>query len=314
MPSNLAQPLVLTLHTAARGSDNLRGIFAMLAAMACFVCGDTAIKYAGRVLPVGEMMFVRGLFASILIIASAFAFGALRQAHLIVSPAMALRTLGEIGATILFFLALVRMPFADVNAIGQFTPLAVTAGAALFMGEEVGWRRWLAAATGLAGVLIIIRPGTSAFNSGALFVIGSVICVTIRDLITRRMGLALPALLIAAVSSVSVSLSGLLLLPFESWRVPSPYQALLLGFAAVCIFGGYYSIITAMRRGEIAVVSPFRYTATLFAVVSGYIVFNEIPDGVTACGILIVMAAGLYTLHRERVRMRDRRAARLAAS
>ncbi len=293
MPSNLAQPLVLTLHTAARGSDNLRGIFAMLAAMACFVCGDTAIKYAGRVLPVGEMMFVRGLFASILIIASAFAFGALRQAHLIVSPAMALRTLGEIGATILFFLALVRMPFADVNAIGQFTPLAVTAGAALFMGEEVGWRRWLAAATGLAGVLIIIRPGTSAFNSGALFVIGSVICVTIRDLITR---------------------SGLLLLPFESWRVPSPYQALLLGFAAVCIFGGYYSIITAMRRGEIAVVSPFRYTATLIAVVSGYIGFNEIPDGVTACGILIVMAAGLYTLHRERVRMRDRRAARLAAS
>lgn len=294
------------LRTTSRGSNNPRGILAMLGAMAAFVSGDTIIKYAGQMLPVGEIIFVRGLFASCLIVATGLISGAFQCLHHAVTPAMALRTVTEVGATMLFFSALVRMPFADANAIAQFTPLAVTAGAALFFGEQVGWRRWLAMAAGLVGVLIIIRPGTSAFNWGALFVVGSVICITVRDLITRQMGLALPALLIAAISSMSVSASGLLLLPLESWRWPSPYQTFLLICASVCVFGGHFWIINAMRTGEIAVVSPFRYTATLFAVVAGYIVFGEIPDVVTALGIVIVVAAGLYTLHRERVRMRER--------
>jgi drug/metabolite transporter (DMT)-like permease len=281
----------------------------MLGAMGCFVSGDTIIKYSGQSLPVGELMFLRGLFASIIITATGFISGVFQHSFHILTPAMAVRTVGEIGATMLFFSALVRMPFADVNAIGQFTPLAVTAGAAMFLGEQVGWRRWLATAAGLAGVLIIIRPGSTAFNWGALFVLGSVACVTVRDLVTRQMGLALPALVIATVSSAGVAVSGLLLLPFETWQLPSPGLVALLGCAAVFIFGGYYWIITAMRTGEIAVVSPFRYTATVFALVSGYVVFGEVPEGVTAFGILVVMAAGLYTLHRERVRMRERSAA-----
>jgi drug/metabolite transporter (DMT)-like permease len=180
----------------------------------------------------------------------------------------------------------------------------VTAGAAIFLREPVGWRRWSATAVGFLGVLIIIRPGTDAFDPAGLLVVGSVCCVVVRDLLTRRIAMAVPTLLIAGLSGVSVSASGLLLLPFEDWRVPSLEDTLLLAGAALCIFVGYYSIVHAMRLGELAVVAPFRYAGTLFAVVSGYIVFSEVPDGPTVSGILIVMAAGLYTFHRERVRQR----------
>jgi drug/metabolite transporter (DMT)-like permease len=251
-------------------------------------------------------MFVRGLFASALIVTVASAVGALRHPTAALSRLMVWRTAAEVGATVFFFSALVRLPFADVNAVAQFTPLAVTAGAALFFGEPVGWRRWLAAIAGLIGVLIIIRPGTSAFDWAAVFVLGSVFFVTMRDLITRRMGHAVPALFITAMSAISVTVSGLLLLPFEAWRLPSPGHVLLLAGAAVTLLGGYYWIVIAMRTGEIAVVAPFRYAATMFAVLSGWIVFGELPDAMTTLGILIVLAAGLYTFHRERVRMQER--------
>ena len=287
-------------------ADNLRGVLAMVAAMACFVAGDTIVKHLGQDLPLGEIILVRGLFASAFVLAMAQATGALRYWREILTPSVFLRCAAEIGATFCFFSALIRMPFADVNAIGQFTPMAITAGAALFLGEPVGWRRWLATIAGLIGVLIIVRPGTTAFDWAALFVAGSVVCVTARDLITRRLGHALPTLAITSISAVSVAASGLLLAPFETWRTPDGLHAALLACAAVTTVGGYYWIIVAMRTGEIALVSPFRYTATLFAVLSGFVVFNEFPDPLTIVGILIVVFAGLYTLHRERIRRQRR--------
>ncbi len=290
--------------SAASGSENLRGILAMTAAMASFVTGDAIIKLAGRELPPGEMMFLRGLFASMATIGLAYATGALRSAYLALTPLMGLRTLGDIGATSLYFLGLLRLPFAEVSAIGQCAPLAITAGAAVLLGEAVGWRRWLALFVGLAGVLIIIRPGGSAFDVAALFVIGSMLCVTTRDLLTRHIGMALPALLLASISAVSVTAGGLMLLPLETWKLPSPGLLLLLAVSGVTVFGGNYWTIMAVRTGEMAVVSPFRYAATPFAVVAGYLVFGEWPDYVTFIGIGIVMGAGLYTLHRERVRWR----------
>ena len=293
----------LSLTTLASASDNLRGVLAMLAAVASFVASDTMVKYAGQELPVGELIFLRALFASFITLSVAHIAGALKPLRQALTPVMAMRTLGEIGATMLYFAALVRMSFADANAIGQFAPLAVTAGAAIFLSEPVGWRRWLAASVGLAGVIIIIRPGTSAFHWVGLLVVGSVMCVAMRDLATRRIDRSLPTLLITAVSTVSVSISGLFLLPFENWLIPRAGTTLLLAGAAVCIFSGYFFIIKSMRQGEIGVVAPFRYSASLFAVVSGYLVFGEVPDTITMLGITIIVAAGIYTLHRERMRL-----------
>ncbi len=298
--------MLSSLRSVVAGSDNLRGIIAMVGAMASFTAGDSIIKFVGHGLPPGEMMFVRGLFASSLTIAFAYFSGILKRAFLIATPPMILRAFGDVGATLFFFLALLRMPFADVSAISQFAPLAITAGAAIFLGEYVGWRRWMAMIVGLAGVLIIIRPGGGAFNWAALFVLASVLCVAIRDLLTRHIGIALPALLLTAYSAITVTIGGLVLMPFEDWRVPSSNEFILLAIAGAMVFAGNYWTVIGMRAGDMAVVSPFRYVATPFAVAVGYFVFAELPDSITLLGIGIVMGAGLYTLHRERLRLRSR--------
>lgn len=298
--------MLSSLRSVAAGSDNLRGIIAMVAAMASFVAGDSIIKFVGRELPPGEMMFVRGLFASAFTLGFAYFTGALRRAYFVTTPPMLLRALGDAGATLFFFMALLRMPFAEVSAVSQFAPLAITAGAAVFLAEPVGWRRWVALIIGLTGVLIIIRPGGAAFDWAALFVMASVLCVAARDLLTRHIGLSLPALLLTLYSAVSVTIGGLVLMPFETWQVPSTNELALLIIAGTTVFAGSYFTVVAMRAGDMAVVSPFRYVAVLFAVVSGYFVFGELPDSLTFLGIAVVIGAGLYTLHRERVRIRSK--------
>lgn len=298
--------MLSSLRSVAAGSDNLRGIIAMVAAMASFVAGDSIIKFVGRELPPGEMMFVRGLFASAFTLGFAYFTGALRRAYFVTTPPMLLRALGDAGATLFFFMALLRMPFAEVSAVSQFAPLAITAGAAVFLAEPVGWRRWVALIIGLTGVLIIIRPGGAAFDWAALFVMASVLCVAARDLLTRHIGLSLPALLLTLYSAVSVTIGGLVLMPFETWQVPSTNGLALLIIAGTTVFAGSYFTVVAMRAGDMAVVSPFRYVAVLFAVVSGYFVFGELPDSLTFLGIAVVIGAGLYTLHRERVRIRSK--------
>ncbi len=277
----------------------------MLFGMGCFVTSDTLIKIIGRDMPIGQIMFARGLFATLLIGSLVAITGVWRQYREVLTPLVAVRTACEIGATLFFFSALVRLPFADAAAIGQFTPLAVTAGAAIFLREPVGWRRWLATFVGLIGVLIIIRPGTSAFNWAGLLVVGCVIFVAMRDLITRRLGPGVPTLLIILASTMAVTTAGLVVRSFETWITPSWMMVGGLALSALGVSGGYYGTIVAMRAGEISAIAPFRYSVILFALFWSFVLFDEIPDLWTWIGVTIIVGAGLYTVHRERVRRRE---------
>jgi S-adenosylmethionine uptake transporter len=145
-------------------SDTLRGILAMIASMFAFNIGDTLMKVAGTTMPIGEMLFLRGLVSSALIVAYAAAIGAFAETRKVLTWPVFWRTAADSACSVLFFFGLVRISFADASAIGQFIPLMVMAGAAIFLGEAVGWRRWSAAAVGLLGVLMIIKPGTGAFR------------------------------------------------------------------------------------------------------------------------------------------------------
>ncbi len=288
-----------------RGS-NARGIAAMLGCMFCFVASDTIIKIVGKELAVGQIMFIRGIFATLIMGAIVVATGTHRQIRSVISlPIVQLRTFAEAAATLLFFTGLVRLPFADAAAIGQVTPLAVTAGAAIFLKEPVGWRRWLATLVGFIGVLIIIKPGTSAFNWAALFIVACVGFVVIRDLTTRLISNAAPAAVLVFLSVVAVTAAGLCLLPFETWARPTAWQVAGLALSALGVSAGYYGAIIAMRSGEISVVSPFRYVVMLYAMFWSYFIFGEIPDRATWIGVTIVIGAGLYTVYREHVRRRD---------
>jgi drug/metabolite transporter (DMT)-like permease len=288
-----------------RGSNAL-GIAAMLGCMFCFVASDTIIKVVGKELAVGQIMFLRGIFATLIMGVIVVATGVHRQVRAVISvPIVQLRTFAEVAATLLFFSGLVRLPFADAAAIGQVTPLAVTAGAAIFLNEPVGWRRWLATLVGFIGVLIIIKPGTSAFNWAALFIVGCVGFVVIRDLTTRLISNAAPAAVLVFLSVAAVPAGGLVMLPFEVWPTPTFAQIAGLALSAVGVSAGYYGAIIAMRSGEISVVSPFRYVVMLYAMFWSYFIFGEVPDRTTWIGVSIVIAAGLYTVYREHVRRRD---------
>ena len=280
-------------------SENLRGIAAMIASMAALIANDALIKLAAAELPTGEVIFLRGLLATLFLAGLVLASGGYASLPSLASGRVAARCLAEVGATLLYLSALIRMPIADATAILQFTPLAITAGAALFLGAVVGWRRWLATLVGLAGVLIIIRPGASAFNPYASLAVLAIAFIAARDLLTRQLGHHVPTLLIALTSSASVAVASLGFLAFEHWQWPSPPALLSLTGAAVGVLGGQYWIIVAMRTGDIAVVAPFRYSIILWAIAAGMLVWGEVPDLATWTGIAIVTAAGLYTFLRE---------------
>src|ERR1700687_5363801 len=144
-------------------SENLRGIGAMLAAMASFVVNDTLLKIAAGAMPPGQVIFVRGVFTSLLCALGLARAPGPRDLAAMLSPRVAGRSLADVGASFLFLVALVHMPIADAYSIIQFTPLAITAAAALLLGARVGWRRWTATVVGLIGVLIILRPGSAGF-------------------------------------------------------------------------------------------------------------------------------------------------------
>lgn len=289
---------------------NASGIAFMLIACAMFVAGDSCIKILGRSMDLGEIIFFRSLLALPIVLFIAVRSGVLaRLPDAISNPRLQLRTLFEVGSTILFLAGLIRMTYADAIAIQQFVPLAVIAGAAVFLGEPVGWRRWLAALVGLIGVLIVIRPGSGTLNWPAMMVLANVVCVAGRDLITRRIGVGVPTVLVAIMSIGGVGLSGLLLLPFETWRMPSAWEWLLILIAAVTSAGGFYWVTEALRRGDVAVVMPFRYSLIPYGVLSGIVVFGEWPDRTTLLGIAIVLGAGLYALNRERIRANEARKA-----
>jgi S-adenosylmethionine uptake transporter len=208
----------------------------------------------------------------------------------------------EIGAAWFFILALFNLPLANVTAVLQALPLTVTLAAALFMGEKVGWRRFTAIGVGFGGVLLIVRPGPEGFNIYALSALAAVACVTLRDLVTRRLTPSMPSLLVAAAVSGMVTVFAGLASVTETWAPLRGDVALRVAGAAGFVILGYVFSVGAMRVGEIGTVAPFRYTGLIWALVLGLVVFGEWPDALTLTGAGIVAATGLYTLWRERVR------------
>ncbi|WP_315975661.1 DMT family transporter [Phyllobacterium sp. A18/5-2] len=226
-----------------------------------------------------------------------------------------LRVIGEVVGTVSFLVALVHVPLALTSAILQALPLVVTMGAAMFFGEPVGWRRWVAIAVGFTGVLIIVRPGNDGVSPYIFLVVITVIFAALRDLATRKVPKAIPVLMISALTSVGVSLAGVAMIgPLGGWTPMTLTNTLLLTLAACCVIVAYHFIILAMREGEISFVAPFRYTSLIWAIVLGFLFFGDLPDLPMIIGSIIVIGSGLYTLYRERTVNRMKPVAMTAAA
>lgn len=289
-------------------SPNLRASLYMVLSMAGFAVNDALVKSLGGALPTTQVMAVRGLILSILIGLVLWQRGLLPRVREAIIPMVGVRASMELAAAYCFLMALVALPFASVSAILQALPLAVTLGAALVFRESVGWRRWLAIAVGFAGVMIIIRPGTSGFAPASLWVVVSVVFAAARDLSTRALPASLPSLLVSAATAALVSVFGFAMVLVEgSWMGMSLQQLGTLSLAAAFLFVGYQFIVLSMRTGDVAYVVPYRYTSLLWSIMLGYLMFDEVPDGYTLLGSSIVIAMGLFTLYRELTQARRRR-------
>ncbi len=289
--------------------DNTRGILAMNVSMAAFNLSDALTKLATQALPLGETIFVRGLFAVVLVALVVAWSGTWRQARRLLDRRIALRLVGEVGATLFYLAALVHVALPNVSAVFQATPLAMTAAAAIFLGEHVGPRRWAAIAVGFLGVVIIVRPGLEGFEPHSILVLISVGFVVIRDIATARLAGTAPTSLVTLVTAVAVTLLGLALAPFESavslqatWVWPTATQLGLLALTAAALLTGYVFLIEATRLAETAAIAPYRYVLLVWSFLFGITLFGDVPDRWTLIGAAIVVATGLYTFHRERMR------------
>ena len=282
----------------------------MMASMAAFTINDTFVKLVGQTIPLFQLLTLRAILSTILLALLAYALGQLRFSMPRQDRGLiALRCLAEIAAAYFFLSALLAMPLANVTAILQVLPLTVTLGAALFFGEQVGWRRMLAIAAGFAGMLLIVRPGPDGFTQHAMFALAAVAAVTLRDLVTRRMSAKVSSMTVTVLTSASILVfAGLASLGIE-WQPVSMREGGLIAASAVFIMGGYAFSVMVMRVGEVSFIAPFRYTGLLWALILGWLVFGDWPDAVTMLGAGIVVASGIFTLYRERqVKSQKRRA------
>ncbi|MEL7468205.1 MAG: DMT family transporter [Pseudomonadota bacterium] len=284
-------------------TDNAKGALWMSASMAGFVVNDALMKTVSDDLPLFQIIFIRGLFASVLIILFAWARGALRFGFAVRDRKLVgWRLLSEVLSTVLFLTALFNMPLANAVAIIQAATLSVALCAAWFLGEQVGWRRYTAIVIGFAGVLLIVRPLGADFNIYALAALAAVASITLRDLMTRQISRGVPGLAVTVLTSLTITTMGGIGTTFSD-SVPVTWEHVaVLGGGSLFLLVGYYAGVEAMRVGEVGSVSPFRYTNLVWAIVLGFAIFGEIPDLLTWIGAAIIVLSGLYTLHRQRVR------------
>ncbi|MAZ17089.1 MAG: EamA family transporter [Ahrensia sp.] len=296
-------------------SVNMRSSLLMAAAMAGFTTNDALVKMLGGTVGAGQIMMVRGaimLAAMLLFVRIARTPMPIRRA---MTGAMALRAAGEVIGTVFFLFALFHMPIANVSAVLQALPLAVTLGAALVLKEPVGIRRLSAILIGFGGVVLIIRPGMEGFTVYSLAALATVAFAAMRDLATRRLPTGLPTLTFSLLTTVAVTATGAVMMMFSGgWKPLQLGDLGLLCGSALFLIIAYQCVILALRDGDIHVVAPFRYASLVWAIILGIVLFGEWPDALTLIGAGIIVATGLYTLHREMVVAKRAASANISAA
>ena len=282
-------------------SDNLRGALYMNMSMFAFTVNDTFMKTVTETLPLYQTIVLRGAIAVLgLLIVARVTQGFTLNIGRADAKLILLRSLAEIAATILFLSALMHMPLANLSAVMQAIPLAVTLGAALYFKDRVGWRRMTAIMIGFLGVMIIIRPGTEGFDIWSVIGLGSVLAVVVRDLAVRRLNHAVPSIMVALGAGVAVTLMGLIGVAFQGWHPVSLLHFAQVMGAGIMLTIGYICAVTAMRVGDVGFIAPFRYMSLMWAILLGWVAFGNLPDRSAIIGASIVVATGIYTLLRER--------------
>ena len=278
----------------------MKGAALMTACVSAYVINDAFMKLLFSEIALFQAVFLRSIITVPPILIMVWITKvAIRNLSKQDKRLILVRVGAEIFITITFLTALKHMPLANVTAILQALPLAITMAAALFLAEPVGWRRWSAILVGFVGVLIVVQPGLEGFNIYSLSAFMAIIFLTVREISTRKLKSEVPTITVVLSTAVGSTLFAGIMMIGSEWDTVSAVSWLLILGAAVAILIATLLSVMAMRIGEIGFVSPFRYTSMLGAIGLGILMFGDWPDQPTLVGTLIIVSTGIYTFHRE---------------
>jgi drug/metabolite transporter (DMT)-like permease len=283
--------------------DNTRGILAMSAAVVVFIFNDALIKLAAENVPSAQAIGVRGLFATLWCTLGLLVTGTWRKVAWAAHPRVLFRSLLEAGSAIIYLVALFHIPFAIANAVNLSTPLILTVLAVLILKEDVRWRRWSAVLLGFVGVLLVIQPHPGDLNAWSWVALVGTMLGCFRDIFVRFLPVGVPTVVVSFSSAMMVAVVSGGWSLVEGWQPIGGRDLGLIVASSLLLAMGYQFIVVALRSGgEFSVIGSFRYSSILWALGIGYVLWGEVPNALAMAGIAVIVASGLYILHRERVR------------
>lgn len=281
--------------------SNLRAILSLVLAMGVFIASDSCMKLALKDAPLFQLVFMRGYASVVLSLMILVALNQAKDIRRMFNPWLVARGLLEVVANFSFTFAILYMAIADVTAIAQTCPLLVLLGARLIYGERLGSLRMFFVGVGIAGALLVAQPGTTAASPFAVLGFVTALAAALRDLITRKVPQDIPALVVAFTVLVALMIAGGIgMVAFEAPVMPGSHHILLMLLAAALLVAGHFLIFIAYRIGPARTVAPFMYTLTIWAVLSGVVLFGDIPNTLAIAGMGLVVLAGLLIIFLDR--------------
>jgi drug/metabolite transporter (DMT)-like permease len=282
-------------------SPAIRGPLYMVAATCSYVINDTFMKLATEGLPPYEVLFLRGVMATLWSIPLVFVLGYVRHLPKLFDPRVLARNILELFGVLCFIVALTNMPIADATALGQITPLVVLLGAAFLFRERIGALRMALIMVGFVGAILIAQPTMDGISFYAALALANAVFAAARDLAGRRVAAQVPGMIVAVSAAIIVLVgAGIAHLLTETWIVPTTRHLLLLAGSGFFLIFGHFFIFMAYRVGPTDVVAPFYYCFTVWAVISGLVVFGHLPNLTAGIGIALVVGSGLIIVALDR--------------
>jgi drug/metabolite transporter (DMT)-like permease len=300
-PLPLPEKKSATRSAPARADRPFRGIALILTSTVFLGVSDVTAKYLSTTLPSIEIAWIRFLVFALVMVPAMLPGSPLYALRTERPGLQAMRGIALLSSSLFFISGLRFLPIAEASATTFVAPLFVTALSIFFLGESVGVRRWLATAVGLMGVVIILRPGSSAFHLAAFFPIVSALAWACTLIMTRMMSGREHVLTTMTYSSIVGVCILSVLVPFV-WVAPSWHDVLFGILIGVASTAGQWIVVLAFRYADASVLAPFSYTQLLWVSILGFAIFGEVPDIWTVTGAVFIVASGLYTAHRERLR------------
>ena len=285
----------------ARADRPFKGIALILASTVFLGASDVTAKYLSATLPSIEIAWIRFLVFALIMAPSMLPGSPLYALQTKSLGLQLMRGAALLGSSLFFISGLRFLPIAEASATGFVAPLFVTALSIFFLGEKVGLRRWIATAVGLIGVLIILRPGSGAFHAAAFFPLVSALAWACTLIMTRMMS----GKELAATTMTYSSIAGVCILSAlvpAVWVTPSWHDILFGILIGVASTAGQWIVVLAFRYADASVLAPFSYSQLVWVSLLGFLIFGEVPDVWTVTGAAFIVASGLYTAHRERIR------------